>query len=44
MLYNCPKRISGTHMKRIGAGRKEETLKYVAYYIYGDTAVRGARS
>jgi hypothetical protein len=44
MLYNCPKRISGTHMKRIEAGRKEETLLYVAYYIYGDTAVRGARS
>jgi hypothetical protein len=44
MLYNCLKRISGTHMKRIGAGRKEETLIYVAYYIYGDAAVCGASS
>jgi hypothetical protein len=44
MLYNCPERISGNHIKRIEAGRKEETLIYVAYYIYGDAAVRGARA
>lgn len=44
MLYNCPKRFSGIHIKRIEAGRKEETLIYVAYDLHGDAAVRGARA